>query len=120
MSSPSVITLRDSKELKERLVSMADQQGVSMNQLLTYFLTEKVTAMEMNEDIKKRLKRIEKTSILELQNSATDVLDSQRQLEPHEIPDWDKFPIKYETPEESRPNLSVNEDEPTYDTDSNS
>lgn len=118
MSSPSVITLRVSKELKERLVSMADLQGVSMNQLLTYFLTEKVTAMEMNQEIKKRFERINQSSLLELQNGAMDVLDSQRELEVEEIPDWDRFPLKYETPEEARPTFSVNEEELRYDTNS--
>ena len=117
MSSPSVITLRVSKELKERLASMADQQGVSMNQLLTYFLTEKVTAMEMNQQIKKRFERLQESSILDQQNDAMDVLDGQRTLESHELPDWDRFPIEYETPDDARPTFSINDDEPTYDTD---
>ena len=117
MSSPSVITLRVSKELKDRLASMADHQGVSMNQLLTYYLTEKVTTMEMHERIQQRFERIQGKSIEELQQAALAVLDSQRELEPHEIPEWDRWPegesITYDaTP--AQPEFSVNEGKPTY------
>ena len=91
---------------------------VSMNQLLTYCLTEKITAMEMNQEIKKRFERIERSSILELQNAAMDVLDSQRDLEKEESPDWDRMPVRYDTPDDARPGFSLNEEPPVYKPDS--
>ncbi len=114
MSSPSVITLRVSRELKARLALMADRQGVSMNQLLTYYLTEKVTAMEMHEQIQQRFDRIQGQPIEKLQHAALEVLEGQQELEPHEVPDWDRVPVNYDTPDDARPGFSVNEDEPVY------
>ncbi len=107
MSNPSVITLRVSSDLKDRLSLLARQQGVSMNQLVTYFLTETVTAMEMNESVKKRLERIESKSKDELvfEAKAAFARLKARQAsrkEPIEIPDWDRWP---EDDEELPPEL---------------
>ncbi len=46
MSNTQVITLRIPADLKQRVVRLATEQGVSINQLVTYALTEKVTALE--------------------------------------------------------------------------
>ena len=120
MSSPSVITLRVSKELKVRLAGLAEKQGVSMNQLLTYFLKEKATQMEMHERIEQRFERTQGRSIDELRQAALTVLDQQRELPPEEIPDWDRFPkdkdVSYsDVP--SRPKSSLNEEGETYGVD---
>lgn len=120
MSSPSVITLRVSKELKERLAGLADQQGVSMNQLITYFVTEKATQMEMHERIQQRFERIQGRSIEELRQAALNVLDQQREMPPEEIPEWDRMPESNEVllrKQPSQPTFSVNEEESTYNID---
>ena len=46
MSNTQVITLRIPSDLKQRVARLATEQGVSINQLVTYALTEKVTALE--------------------------------------------------------------------------
>ena len=46
MNNPQVITLRIPSDLKSRVARLAAEQGVSINQLVTYALTEKVTALE--------------------------------------------------------------------------
>ena len=46
MSNTQVITLRIPTDLKSRVARLAAEQGVSINQLVTYALTEKVTALE--------------------------------------------------------------------------
>ena len=49
MSNPQVITVRVPSDLKERISSMAHEQGVSINQFINYTLTEKVTALEAEQ-----------------------------------------------------------------------
>ena len=117
MSSPSVITLRVSKELKERLAGLAEKQGVSMNQLLTYFLTEKATQMEMHERIQERFERIQNRSIEELRQAALTVLDQQRVLLSEEISEHDRFPRQKKVSYDdlpARPVFSLNEEDATY------
>ena len=46
MNNTQVITLRIPSDLKSRVARLAAEQGVSVNQLVTYALTEKVTALE--------------------------------------------------------------------------
>ncbi|MCB8944757.1 MAG: toxin-antitoxin system HicB family antitoxin [Ardenticatenaceae bacterium] len=46
MNNTQVITLRIPSDLKSRVARLAAEQGVSINQLVTYALTEKVTALE--------------------------------------------------------------------------
>ena len=46
MNNTQVITLRIPADLKTRVARLAAEQGVSINQLVTYALTEKVTALE--------------------------------------------------------------------------
>lgn len=46
MSNPQVITVRVPADLKNRVATIARKQGVSINQLAVYALTEKVTALE--------------------------------------------------------------------------
>jgi len=120
MSSPSVITLRVSKELKGRLAELAEQQGVSMNQLLTYFLTEKVTQAEMHERIQQRFERIQGRSVEQLRQSALSVLDQQRELSPDEIPEWDRLPdeksIGY-VPNRAQSSMTVHEKDEAYEVD---
>jgi len=105
MSNPSVITLRVSSELKDRLVALAKQEGVSMNQLVTYALTEKVTAMEMREQIEARMKRIEGKSKDELRHAARAAFDriKARQAahtpDESDIPEWDRWPEELRTKE---------------------
>lgn len=97
MSNRSVITLRVASELKDRLAIMAQSEGVSMNQLISYFLTESVTAMEMRQRIEARRKRIEGKSEDELRAAALAAFDklkarqAERQAE-IEIPEWDRWP----------------------------
>lgn len=147
MSNPSVITLRVSAELKNRLSALAKQEGVSMNQLVTYFLTEKITAMEMSESLKKRLERIESKSKDDLRSAAVAAFarikarQAQRD-KPIDVPEWDRWPShREELPEEllseqvlmkfakaakldgsvyqspSRPSHAVHEPKPEYDAD---
>ncbi|MEM8859192.1 MAG: toxin-antitoxin system HicB family antitoxin [Chloroflexota bacterium] len=96
MSNPSVITLRVSAELKDRLVRLAKQEGVSMNQLVTYFLTEKVTAMEMSKSLRKRFERIQGKSEEELRSAAQSVfakMKARQIADPDsDIPEWDRMP----------------------------
>lgn len=148
MSSPSVITLRVSAELKQRLAVLAKKEGVSMNQLVTYFLTEKITAMEMSESLRNRFKRIEGKSEEEIRSAARAAFDrikarqaaSQDEID---IPEWDRWPEEgEELPAElmtekilakfaksaksksstyqqpSQPSLAVHEPESEYETDS--
>lgn len=46
MSNPSVLTIRIPPELKDNVVELAREQGVSTNQFVMYILTKSVAEMQ--------------------------------------------------------------------------
>lgn len=140
MSNRSVITLRVASQLKNRLAAVAQSEGVSMNQLISYFLTENVTAMEMRQRIDARRERIKGKSEDELRAAALAMFDTlkERQADRQDeinVPDWDRWPndgdpfmAEAAQPKQgngrvsshryqpiSRPSLAVHEPEADYD-----
>ena len=53
----STMSVRLPNSLHKRLKAMADQEGVSMNQLITLALTEKVSALLTVDYLKERAQR---------------------------------------------------------------
>lgn len=83
---PNVITLRVPLDLKQRLVSLAEQQGVSMNQLAIYILTKELAFFESPAvhlaitQSPEALKRDFKEVMAKISGSEDD------------LPDWDRMP----------------------------
>lgn len=89
MSKTQVITLRVPMELKERISLLADEQGVSINQLAMYALTEKVTALESEKYFANMWKG--KTEA-EIMAGFDTVMAKVKERPENEIPEWDRMP----------------------------
>lgn len=86
MSKASVITLRVPHELKQRISTLADYQGVSVNQFAMYLLTNSVSQMENDYLIAARLGN---QSVEEAIAKGLAVLDK---VQDRSVPEWDQLP----------------------------
>lgn len=85
MKGTNTVTLRLPGEMKERLERLADQQGVSTNQLASYLLNRDLTQLEMALTLERRATP---TSADSLSKRAVAVLDK---VPAGEVPDWDRL-----------------------------
>ncbi|MEM7117563.1 MAG: toxin-antitoxin system HicB family antitoxin [Chloroflexota bacterium] len=89
MSNLQVITLRVPANLKQRVAQLAAEQGVSINQLVTYALTEKVTALEAERFLASTWRgKTEAEIFAEFDAVMTKVAVRDEES----LPDWDKMP----------------------------
>jgi FAD synthase len=79
----SVLTIRVPKELKHRIERIADEQGVSINQLALYAFTREIAQLEASSYFSNRVKYREKKVILE---DFDTVMGKIKTAEP---PEWD-------------------------------
>ena len=86
MNKASVITLRVPHMLKRRLVALADEQGVSMNQFAMYALTDIVNQMEVNPI----MARVDGRGREDVIAKGLAMLD---QVQERDVPEWDELPI---------------------------
>ncbi len=84
MNKSKVITLRVPFELKYRLENEARQQGVSLNNLVNYFLT---TQLSQTEAVSSLEARITGKSISTLKNKVSGILDTVPANK--NVPKWD-------------------------------
>ena len=84
MHNTQVITLRVPAELKNRLAHEAKSQGVSLNNLASYFLTTQLSQMEALSVVESR---IAKKDISALQSKVTEILDAVPKNK--KVPEWD-------------------------------
>jgi hypothetical protein len=83
----SVLTLRIPEELKHSIKNMADQQGVSINQLALYALTKEIQEMKTHSLLKTYwAQRDEK----EISENFTKLLEKVKEKNNTDtVPDWD-------------------------------
>ncbi len=84
MHNTQVITLRVPVELKNRLAHEAKSQGVSLNNLASYFLTTQLSQMETLSVVESR---IAKKDISALKSKVTEILDAVPKN--NKVPVWD-------------------------------
>ena len=84
MTKASVMTVRMPNELKHRIEVVADEQGVSLNQLAMYMLTREVSSMEAGNRISQYWKGYSKSEIV----SGFDEIMGK--VKNRKVPDWDK------------------------------
>ncbi|MCI5125828.1 MAG: toxin-antitoxin system HicB family antitoxin [Candidatus Electrothrix sp. AR5] len=84
MHNTQVITLRVPAELKNRLAHEAKSQGVSLNNLASYFLTTQLSQMEALSVVESR---IAKKDISALKSKVTEILDAVPKNK--KVPEWD-------------------------------
>jgi len=79
----SVLTIRVPKELKHKIERVADEQGVSINQLALYAFTKEIKEMETSTYFRNRLKLKDKKVIL---NDYDNVI---KKIGKSKLPKWD-------------------------------
>jgi hypothetical protein len=57
MNQPAVIQVRLPRSMKDAVARLAKQDGISMNQMITLAVAEKVAVLETMENLKKRAAR---------------------------------------------------------------
>ena len=57
MNQPAVIQVRLPRSMKEAIARLAKQDGVSMNQMITLAVAEKLAVMDAMDNLKKRASR---------------------------------------------------------------
>ncbi|MBP7583046.1 MAG: toxin-antitoxin system HicB family antitoxin [Spirochaetes bacterium] len=81
----SVLTIRVPRELKHKIERVADEQGVSINQLALYAFTKEIKEMETSSFFNSITKSKSKKAILD------DFDAVMRKVGSKEVPDWDKI-----------------------------
>lgn len=83
MGKPSVLTVRVPSDLKHRIDVVAEEQGVSINQLALYMFSREVSSFEAGNKISKYWKGYDKKEIV----NGFDVVMAK--VKEREIPEWD-------------------------------
>jgi len=80
----SVLTIRVPKELKHKIERIADDQGVSINQLALYAFTKEISEIETSSYFQARFNSKTKKEILGDFDSVMEKVGTSK------TPDWDK------------------------------
>jgi len=84
----SVLTIRVPSELKHKIERVADEQGVSINQLALYAFTKEIQEIETSEYFSQYRGATPK-------NKVFDDFDSvMNKIKSNEVPEWDKMVTK--------------------------
>jgi Ribbon-helix-helix protein, copG family. len=81
----SVLTIRVPKELKHKIEQVADEQGVSINQLALYAFTKEIKELETSSYFNKIWKSRSKSEIL---NNFDEVM---KKVGKAKVPKWDRI-----------------------------
>ncbi|EQA36391.1 ribbon-helix-helix protein, CopG family [Leptospira inadai serovar Lyme str. 10] len=82
----SILTIRIPSELKHKIERVAEEQGVSINQLALYAFTKEIQDMETSQYFEKYYKGKSKKQIFSDFREALSTIKSKGS-----VPDWDKL-----------------------------
>ncbi len=85
MANASVMTVRIPADLKRRIEVVAEEQGVSLNQLAMYMFTREITSLEAGSKISKYWDGYRKSEILH------DFDDVVSKVKSRKVPEWDRM-----------------------------
>jgi hypothetical protein len=85
MPKTNVLTIRVPAELKHRIASVAEDQGVSINQLAMYMFTKEIGNIEAGQEISKYWKNYSSQKIM------SDFDEVMAKVKDKSVPDWDKI-----------------------------
>ena len=85
MPKTSVLTIRVPAELKHRIASVAEEQGVSINQLAMYMFTKEIGNIEAGQEIPKYWKNYSTQKIM------SDFDKVMGKVKDRPVADWDKI-----------------------------
>lgn len=87
----SVLTIRVPSELKHKIERVAEEQGVSINQLALYAFTKEIQEIETSEYFSQFRGNLPKAKIL------GDFDEVMNKVKDEDVPKWDKIiPVKTE------------------------
>lgn len=84
MANPSVMTIRVPCDLKQRIEVVAEEQGVSLNQLAMYMFTREVSSFEEGSRISAYWEGYDKKEIIKDFDSVMSKVQAKT------VPAWDK------------------------------
>ena len=85
MTNTNILTIRVPSDLKNRIARVAEEQGVSINQLALYMFTKELGNIEAGHYMSKFLSNYSKKEIL----SGFD--DVMSKVKKKRVPNWDKL-----------------------------
>lgn len=85
MAKASIMTIRLPKDLKKRIQLVAEDQGVSLNQLAMYMFAREVSSFETGQKLSKYWKGLSKDSILQGFDETMTKVKKRR------TPNWDRL-----------------------------
>ena len=85
MSKASVLTIRVPSDLKHRIELVAEEQGVSINQLAMYMFTKEIGNLESGQTISKYWKNHSKDKIM------ADFNEVMGKVKARPVPEWDEI-----------------------------
>jgi len=85
MAKASVLTIRIPADLKRRIAILAEEQGVSINQLAMYMFTKEVGDLEAKQQLSDYWKTHSKEEIYK------DFDEVMSKVMDRPVPDWDKM-----------------------------
>jgi len=88
MANASVMTVRIPADLKRRIEVVAEEQGVSLNQLAMYMFTREITSLEAGSKISRYWDGYRKSEILH------DFDDVVSKVKSRKVPEWDRMKEK--------------------------
>jgi hypothetical protein len=85
MNEANVMTIQIPMELKHRIEIIAEEQGVSLNQLAMYMFAKEVSSFEAGQRISSYWKGYTKQEIIEGFDN------TMKKVKNREVPEWDKI-----------------------------
>ena len=84
MASKNTLTIRVPEELKDRIETLAAQQGISINQFAMYAFAKEIQELEAGTEIRRSLRGVDRKQLFgridEIMNRVPD----------RDIPEWDR------------------------------
>ncbi len=84
MAQKNTLTIRVPEELKERIETLAAQQGISINQFAMYAFTKEIGEHETTTTLRSMSSRTDKKTLF---RKVDEILDN---VPDREVPDWDR------------------------------
>lgn len=86
--SKSTLTIRVPEELKDRIETLAAQQGVSINQFAMYAFTKEIGELETGQLFRNMRRGIDKKTMFSRLDTLLDKVSDR------DVPDWDRADIE--------------------------
>jgi len=84
MASKNTLTIRVPEELKDRIETLAGQQGISINEFAMYAFAKEVQKLEAGTEIRKSLRGVDRKQLFRRIDEIMDCVPDR------DVPEWDR------------------------------